>query len=110
MKIFFCIIVSGHIMNMLPIHFLLHLLYKIFFIVVGPCALDYTKMKTSDHFWTDPPADELVQRHRIHSGTTHHMTGGSPQSPKRLGLQVRGFNTDMGPENGYHNDPKFLDK
>jgi len=25
-------------------------------------------MKTADHFWTDPSADELVQRHRIHSG------------------------------------------
>lgn len=24
-------------------------------------------MKTADHFWTDPSADELVQRHRIHS-------------------------------------------
>lgn len=35
---------------------------------VGPCALEYTKMKTADHFWTDPSADELVQRHRIHSG------------------------------------------
>lgn len=34
---------------------------------VGPCALEYTKMKTADHFWTDPSADELVQRHRIHS-------------------------------------------
>lgn len=35
---------------------------------VGPCALEYTKMKTADHFWTDPSADELVQRHRIHGG------------------------------------------
>lgn len=55
-------------------------------LLVGPCALDYTKMKTSDHFWTDPPADELVQRHRIHSGN-HTFT--SPGSPKRQGLQVR---------------------
>jgi hypothetical protein len=53
--------------------------------LVGPCALDYSKMKTSDHFWTDPPADELVQRHRIHS-STNHITG--PGSPKRPGLQV----------------------
>uniref|UniRef100_A0A3P8X9U9 Small G protein signaling modulator 1a n=1 Tax=Esox lucius TaxID=8010 RepID=A0A3P8X9U9_ESOLU len=37
-------------------------------LLVGPCALEYTKMKTADHFWTDPSADELVQRHRIHSG------------------------------------------
>lgn len=53
-------------------------------LLVGPCALDYTKMKTTDHFWTDPPADELVQRHRIHS-STNHLTG--PGSPKRPGLQ-----------------------
>lgn len=33
---------------------------------VGPCALEYTKLKTSDHLWTDPSANELVQRHRIH--------------------------------------------
>ncbi|CAL1569398.1 unnamed protein product [Knipowitschia caucasica] len=37
-------------------------------LLVGPCALEYTKVKTSDHYWTDPSADELVQRHRIHSG------------------------------------------
>ena len=57
-------------------------------LAVGPCALDYTKMKTSDHYWTDPPADELVQRHRIHSSHTanHHI--GRPDSPKRPGLQV----------------------
>lgn len=32
-------------------------------------------MKTSDHFWTDPSADELVQRHRIHSS---HLRQDSP--------------------------------
>ena len=53
---------------------------------VGPCALDYTKMKTADHYWTDPPADELVQRHRIHSSGAHMR----PDSPKRPGLQVNG--------------------
>lgn len=37
-------------------------------LLVGPCALDYTRAKTIDHFWNDPPADELVQRHRISSG------------------------------------------
>lgn len=35
---------------------------------VGPCALDYSRTKSHDQFWTDPPADELVQRHRISSG------------------------------------------
>ncbi|XP_013379334.1 small G protein signaling modulator 1-like [Lingula anatina] len=56
-------------------------------LLVGPCALEYTKMKTTDHLWTDPPADELVQRHRIHSGGNHHIT--RPDSPKRPGLQIR---------------------
>ena len=36
-------------------------------LLVGPCALEYSRAKTPDHFWTDPPADELVQRHRISS-------------------------------------------
>jgi hypothetical protein len=49
---------------------------------VGPCALDYSKTKTQDHFWTDPPADELVQRHRISSG---HST---PPSCRRPALNV----------------------
>lgn len=34
-------------------------------LLVGPCALDFTRSKTTDHFWSDPPADELVQRHRM---------------------------------------------
>lgn len=41
-------------------------------LLVGPCALDYSKTKTQDHFWTDPPADELVQRHRMSSGVPTH--------------------------------------
>ena len=56
--------------------------------LVGPCALDYTRMKTPDHFWTDPPADELVQRHRIHSSGNHHIPAAHSDSPKRPGLQV----------------------
>ena len=54
-------------------------------ILVGPCALEFTKMKTLEHLWSDPPADELVQRHRIHSSSNHHMR---PDSPKRPALQV----------------------
>lgn len=37
-------------------------------LLVGPCALEYSRVKTPDHFWSDPPADELIQRHRISSG------------------------------------------
>ncbi|CAK6448784.1 unnamed protein product [Pipistrellus nathusii] len=32
-----------------------------------PCALECTKMKKEDHFWTDLSADELIQKHWIHS-------------------------------------------
>lgn len=34
-------------------------------LLVGPCALDYSRTKTPDHFWTDPPADELVRDHLL---------------------------------------------
>ncbi|KAJ0173087.1 hypothetical protein K1T71_011263 [Dendrolimus kikuchii] len=39
-------------------------------LLVGPCALEYSKAKAPTCFWTDPPADELVQRHRMSAGTT----------------------------------------
>lgn len=29
-------------------------------LLIGPCALDYSRLRNQDHFWTDPPADELV--------------------------------------------------
>lgn len=56
-------------------------------LLVGPCALEYTRMKTPDHYWTDPPADELLQRHRIHSIGGYHIPSHS-ESPKRPGLQM----------------------
>jgi hypothetical protein len=40
-------------------------------LLVGPCALDYTKMKMCDQLWNDPNADELIQRHRMHSSFSH---------------------------------------
>ena len=57
--------------------------------LVGPCALEYTRMKTQDHYWADPPADELVQRHRISSGA-YGSAGSGATSPanRRPGLQV----------------------
>ncbi|XP_054852377.1 small G protein signaling modulator 1 [Eublepharis macularius] len=55
-------------------------------LLVGPCALEYTKMKTADHFWTDPSADELVQRHRIHGS---HCRQDSPTKRPALCIQKR---------------------
>ena len=48
-------------------------------------------MKTADHFWTDPSADELVQRHRIHSS---HCRQDSPT--KRPALCVSGVTARLG--------------
>ncbi|XP_036392222.1 small G protein signaling modulator 2 isoform X1 [Megalops cyprinoides] len=56
-------------------------------LLVGPCALEYTKLKTSDHFWTDPSANELVQRHRIHGA--HRGTDPSPGRRPALGIRKR---------------------
>ena len=63
---------------------------------VGPCALEYTKMKTADHFWTDPSADELVQRHRIHSS---HLRQDSPTKRPALCVSrggLRGPGRELG--------------
>uniref|UniRef100_A0A8C6W0W4 Small G protein signaling modulator 1 n=1 Tax=Nothobranchius furzeri TaxID=105023 RepID=A0A8C6W0W4_NOTFU len=61
-------------------------------LLVGPCALEYTKMKTADHFWTDPSADELVQRHRIHSGVCRQD---SPTKRPALCIQKRHSSSSM---------------
>ncbi|XP_076855236.1 small G protein signaling modulator 1 isoform X2 [Brachyhypopomus gauderio] len=61
-------------------------------LLVGPCALEYTKMKTADHFWTDPSADELVQRHRIHSS---HFRQDSPTKRPALCIQKRHSSSSM---------------
>ncbi|XP_053816797.1 small G protein signaling modulator 2 isoform X7 [Vidua chalybeata] len=55
-------------------------------LLVGPCALEYTKLKTADHYWTDPSADELVQRHRIHGA---HGRQDSPSKRPALGVRKR---------------------
>ncbi|XP_075248369.1 uncharacterized protein LOC142341329 [Convolutriloba macropyga] len=48
-------------------------------LMVGPCSLDYSKAKTPDHLWTDPHAEELVLKHKIHSniGYTSSQMGTS---------------------------------
>ncbi|TSN39351.1 Small G protein signaling modulator 2 [Bagarius yarrelli] len=56
-------------------------------LLVGPCALEYTKLKTADHFWTDPSANELVQRHRIHGA--HRGQEASPGRRPALGIRKR---------------------
>uniref|UniRef100_A0A8C8Z5K2 Small G protein signaling modulator 2 n=1 Tax=Prolemur simus TaxID=1328070 RepID=A0A8C8Z5K2_PROSS len=55
-------------------------------LLVGPCALEYTKLKTADHYWTDPSADELVQRHRIRGPPSRQD---SPAKRPALGIRKR---------------------
>uniref|UniRef100_A0AAR2J3G0 Small G protein signaling modulator 2 n=1 Tax=Pygocentrus nattereri TaxID=42514 RepID=A0AAR2J3G0_PYGNA len=62
-------------------------------LLVGPCALEYTKLKTSDHFWTDPSANELVQRHRIHGA--HRGQETSPGRRPALGIRKRQSSSSM---------------
>lgn len=57
-------------------------------LLVGPCALDFTRSKTTDHFWSDPPADELVQRHRI-----SNQTATPPSVRRAMGTYKRGLHT-----------------
>ncbi|XP_012286405.1 small G protein signaling modulator 1 [Orussus abietinus] len=68
-------------------------------LLVGPCALDYSKTKTQDHYWTDPPANELVQRHRISSCTT----SGPPTAPLQFG---RSLHTGGSAEDGFSQVPR----
>ncbi|XP_008056395.1 small G protein signaling modulator 2 isoform X2 [Carlito syrichta] len=55
-------------------------------LLVGPCVLEYTKLKTADHYWTDPSADELVQRHRIRGPPNRQD---SPAKRPALGIRKR---------------------
>lgn len=70
-------------------------------LLVGPCALDYSKMKTQDHFWTDPPAEELVQRHRISSPITSSSPSTPPLTRKPLGLS---YKRNQDPKGSYSSD------
>eukprot|EP00116_Pleurobrachia_bachei_P000021 sb/3460283/ len=39
----------------------------------GLIALDYTKTKTPDHFWSDPPASELLERQMAKGDQPRHL-------------------------------------
>ena len=48
-------------------------------LLIGPCTLDYSKIKNQDHIFNiDPHADELVQRHNLISGSPHSSCTSSP--------------------------------
>ena len=58
-------------------------------LLIGPCALDYSKIKSQDHFWSDPSADELLQRHRLSSQTAQNGSMTPPAGRRPLGVTYR---------------------
>ncbi|KAM7347779.1 small G protein signaling modulator 1 [Cochliomyia hominivorax] len=65
-------------------------------LLVGPCALEFTKAKTLDYYWSDPPADELVQRHRISSGNRTPPTCHRPIINFKRSLHTSSEDTSSG--------------
>lgn len=85
-------------------------------LLVGPCALEFTRAKTSDHYWSDPHADELVgikniidsgnlsiisfllqvQRHRISSGNRTPPTCHRPIINFKRSLHTSSEDTSSG--------------
>lgn len=58
-------------------------------LLVGPCALEFTRAKTANHYWSDPRADELVSHSHSHTLSLSlcichcHLLGAT--SPHQLG-------------------------
>ncbi|XP_034112604.1 small G protein signaling modulator 2 [Drosophila albomicans] len=65
-------------------------------LLVGPCALEFTRAKTADHYWSDPCADELVQRHRISSGNRTPPTCHRPIINFKRSLHTSSEDTSSG--------------
>jgi hypothetical protein len=57
-------------------------------LLIGPCALEYTRIKMNDTFLNDPNADELIQRHRMHSSINQFSTSLSSNSSLQLPNQL----------------------
>ena len=61
-------------------------------LLIGPCALEFTQVKSGDYVWSDPNADELVQRQRMRGGVGHtslaHRCGGGGVGVNEIGAIV----------------------
>lgn len=66
-------------------------------LLIGPCALDYSKIKSQDQFWSDPTAEELLERHRMSNFPA--MNGNSTPPPtgsrRPLGVTYRWPTTSL---------------
>ncbi|EDV23756.1 uncharacterized protein TRIADDRAFT_57273 [Trichoplax adhaerens] len=61
-------------------------------LIVGVCALEFTRMKTPDNVWSDPSAEELVKRDRIHS--TESFSRMNSQTKPTLGKMNSAISVD----------------
>ena len=43
-------------------------------LLIGPCMLEYTRIKSANNVWSDPNAEELLQRHKIQSQLNQSIT------------------------------------
>ena len=50
-------------------------------LLLGPCNLDYSKIKNQDHIFIDPHAEELVQRHNLVASPSSHGSPSCTSSP-----------------------------
>ncbi|CAH8567431.1 unnamed protein product [Heterobilharzia americana] len=50
----------------------------------GPCTIDYSRTRTSDHLFTDPPVSELIQRHGIYGGLMSRQLSYVPPVSQQL--------------------------
>lgn len=75
----------------------------------GPCTLDYSKTKTNDYFYSDPPASELIERHRITSGNSTQSTYGRPNKNFKRSLNAssdEGSSCSTPRITSFHQNPK----
>ncbi|CAH8856582.1 unnamed protein product [Trichobilharzia szidati] len=50
----------------------------------GPCTIDYSRTRTTDHLFTDPPVSELIQRHGIYGGLMSRQLSYVPPVSQQL--------------------------
>lgn len=70
---------------------------------MGPCALEYTKVKSNSQHWYDLPANELVQRHKISSCGSSTSLGSSTPSLASPRLKDNGSDINHGSKSGQVN-------
>lgn len=57
-------------------------------LLIGPCTLDFTRIKSVNDFWSDPNADELINRYNIADNMRRSsILNSETNSPSRVVLR-----------------------